>query len=220
MFLVISEIHIPTHTQNAIFLTALQHFSSYVTFTDSTESLNTTSVLHPKPQALSQPRKCCVSDGCGTAKEGECRQSTCSWAWMVAPCGDIWLSFPPPHCMLWYRRVLYTILVMVSHGSWWAWGRHTNPYTECALIPLAHLSAAFTGSWLGGWSPLLSPWTRFLRWQHLTHLLPLDYMSQWWSLKYLDSLLLDFLNLGAHSICNPAKTGKLIVTRTTFHLGG
>lgn len=35
-------------TQNAIFLTALQHFSSYITFTDSTESLS----IHTYP---SQP---------------------------------------------------------------------------------------------------------------------------------------------------------------------
>lgn len=39
-----------------------------------------------------------------------------------------------------------------------------NPYTECALIPRAHLSATLTGSGLGGWLPLLSPWTPFLRW--------------------------------------------------------
>lgn len=129
MFLVISEMHIPIHTQNAVFLTALQHFL-HVTFIDSIESLNTTSVLHPEPQALSQPRKWCLSDGCGLCK-GRWVQTVhlllsldgCPLWWHLA-------LLPTSLRMLWYRWVLYTILIMVSHGSPWAWGRHTNPYTE------------------------------------------------------------------------------------------
>lgn len=127
MFLVISEMHFPIHTQNAVFLTALQHFL-HVTFT--------TSVLYPKPQALSQPRKWCLSDCCGLCK-GRWVQ-TVHLLLSLDSC-PLWWHLALLHTslrMLWYRWVLYTILVMVSHGSRWAWERHTNPYTECALIPL------------------------------------------------------------------------------------
>ncbi|KAL4676628.1 hypothetical protein H8959_010773 [Pygathrix nigripes] len=47
------EICIPIQTQNAIFLTALQHFSSCITFTDSIESLSI--YTYPSPPPVSVP---------------------------------------------------------------------------------------------------------------------------------------------------------------------
>lgn len=162
MFLVISEIHIPTHTQNAIFLTVPQHFSPYVTFTDSTQLLNTRSVLHPKPQALSQPRKCCISDGCGTVHRKVSADSPTAlelgWLPLVVTSGSPF-HLPTARCG---RRVLYTILVMVSHGR-----RCTHPSSPSQCCSHRFLTRG----------TLLPPWTPFGG-QHLTRLLPLGYISQ------------------------------------------
>lgn len=49
LMLLLVEIHIPMQTQNAIFLTALQHFSSYITFIDSPESLSIHTYPSPPP---------------------------------------------------------------------------------------------------------------------------------------------------------------------------
>lgn len=67
------EICILIQTQNAIFLTALQHFSSCITFTDSIESLSI--YIYPSPPPVPVPVSAkevdTYSDGYGSNTEKE-----------------------------------------------------------------------------------------------------------------------------------------------------
>lgn len=100
MFL-IGENRVPTQTQNAIFLTALQHFPSYLTFPDSSESLSIRTYPSPPPAPVRVSAKEVMVVGMKQRKRWVETQPGCSWARLVAPFADLWLSFPPSHAALW-----------------------------------------------------------------------------------------------------------------------
>lgn len=175
-FLIV-EIHIPTQTQNAVFLTALRHFSSHPRLTDATESLSIhTSPSPPRAQSPHQQGSRHFSDGCGSVQRKGCGGSPllrsldgCTFCWWH------WLSCPPSHCAL-VRGGVHTLLLVASRGRKWRRGLEEDVeiLTERVLILLVHhriaqLLIRLRESRLDGLSLLALPWPLF-RWpQHLTH---------------------------------------------------
>lgn len=123
LMLLIVEIHIPMQTQNAIFLTALQHFPSYITFTDSPESLSIHTYPSPPPAPVPVSAKevdaLVMVVGMMQRKrwvETQQQQLSCSWAWMAIPFGNLTLlSTFPLYTVV--QIGIYTILNKTSHGG-------------------------------------------------------------------------------------------------------
>lgn len=114
--------------------------------------------LHWRHEVVAHPTCPCLAPG-PVGVVGLLRkvsgQPSCSWVWVIVPCGDIWLS-PPPHCTLWYRWMFSTILVRMSRGRRQAWRRRTSLYPERALAPLVPASTL-----LQVLDQMSSPWTPF-----------------------------------------------------------
>lgn len=137
-FLIV-EIHIPTQTQNAVFLTALRHFSSHPHLTDATESLSIhTSPSPPRAQSPHQQGSRHLSDGCGSVQRKGWGGSPLHWSVDGCTfCWWHWLSGPPSHCALVHGGV-HTLLLVASRGRRWRRGlvEDVEILTERVLIPV------------------------------------------------------------------------------------
>lgn len=113
-FLIV-EIHIPTQIQNAVFLTALQHFSSHPHLTDATESLSIhTSPSPPQAQSPHQQGSGHLSDDCGSVQRKGSGGSPLSGVWMAVPsAGDTGSPVQPP-IVLWPLEV-FTLSYLGHH---------------------------------------------------------------------------------------------------------
>lgn len=160
-------------TQNAIFLTALQHFSSYITFTDSTESLSIHTYPSPPPAPVPVSAKEVMVVGMKQRKRWVETQPGCSWAGVVVPFGDFWLLFTFPLYIVTHNggNTIPVTTLRERKGDRGAWRRPKNPYRECTLNPPGPLQSCplrflpvCTNLRPDGLSLLSSPWSHLVRW--------------------------------------------------------
>lgn len=103
-------------TQNAIFLTALQHFSSFITFTDSTKSLNI--CTYPSPPPVPVPvsaKEVDALDGCESDAEKEVSGDSARLFLSLDSYTLVTFDSPSTSPLYTNTKGICTLLVLTSH---------------------------------------------------------------------------------------------------------